>query len=71
MIISGKKIVYIDFEIETNEEALEKMGHSNYLDYETAAEWHKFIHDLGASYAEVGEKWYEFEVDGVEGAEKV
>ena len=70
MIISGKKVVYIDFEIETSEEALEKIGHSDYLDYETAAEWHKFIHDLGGSYSEVGEKWFEFEVDYVEGAEE-
>ena len=70
MIISGKKVVYIDFEIDISEESLEKMGHSDYLDYDTAAEWHKFIQDLGASYDEVGEKWFEFEVDGVEGAEE-
>ena len=68
MIISGKKVVYIDFEIEISEESLEKMGHADYLDYDTP-QWHRFVHDLGGAYAEVGEKWYEFEVDGVEGAE--
>ena len=65
MIISGKKVIYIDFEIEVSAETLKAMGHTDFQDYNTH-EFQKFITDVG-SYEEVGENWIEFEIDYIEG----
>ena len=65
MIISGKKAIYIDFEIEVTAEVLKAMGHTEFQDYSTH-EFQKFIADV-ESYEEIGEDWVEFEVDCVEG----
>ena len=65
MIISGKKVTYIDFEIDVSAETLKALGHTDWQDYNTL-EFQKFIADV-ASYEEVGEDWIEFEIDCVEG----
>lgn len=65
MIISGKKAVYIDFEIEVCAEDLKALGHTEFQDYNTH-DFQKFIADVG-SYEEIGEDWIEFEIDYIEG----
>lgn len=67
MIISGKKVIYVDFEIEVDAESLKEMGHTGFHEYNTH-DFQKFIADVG-SYTEIGENWIEFEVDFVEGAD--
>ena len=65
MIISGKKVIYIDFEIEVSAKTLKALGHNDFQDY-NMHEFQKFITDVG-SYEEVGENWIEFEIDYIEG----
>ena len=65
MIISGKKAIYIDFEIEVCAEDLAALGHTEFQDYNTR-EFQKFIADVG-SYEEIGEDWVEYEIDYIEG----
>jgi hypothetical protein len=67
MVISGKKVIYVDFEIEVSAESLKEMGHTGFDDYNTH-EFQKFIAEVG-SYTELGEEWVEFEIDFVEGAD--
>jgi len=65
MKISGKKVIYVDFEIEVSQELLNKHNLIEEGDYSTH-DFYQFIEESG-EYLELGEKWVEFEIDMIEG----